>query len=115
MSTVASRLHVLGACLLALAACLVSLSVLGPLITGVIRWRIRPTILSQLYGLDAVSLFVVAPVAAVAGVSALRGRPAGALLGFAPFAYTVYMVSQYVLGPDYAHLPGNNERWFPLL
>jgi hypothetical protein len=25
------------------------------------------------------------------------------------------MVPQYVLGPDYAHLPGDNERWFPLL
>ena len=38
-----------------------------------------------------------------------------ALLGFAPAAYAVYMVPQYVLGPDYAHLAGNNERWFPLL
>src|SRR3954447_20148585 len=115
MSTVASRLRMLGACLLALAGCLVALSVLGPLITGAIQWRIRPTILSQLYGLDAVSLIVVAPLAAVAGVSALRGRPAGALVGFAPAAYAVYMVPQYVLGPDYAHVAGDNERWFPLL
>jgi hypothetical protein len=44
----------LGACLLAPAGYLVALSVLGPLITGVIQWRIRPTILSQLYGLYAV-------------------------------------------------------------
>src|SRR3954470_17462048 len=115
MSTVASRLRMLGACLLALAGCLVALSVLGPLITGVIQWRIGPTILSQLYGLDAVSLIVVAPLAAVAGVSTLRGRPAGALLGFAPAAYAVYMVPQYLLGPDYAHVAGDNERWFPLL
>src|SRR4051812_8347356 len=115
MSTVASRLRLLGVCLLGLAGCLVALSVLGPLITGVIQWRIRPTILAQLYGLDAVSLVVVAPVAAVAGVSALHGRTAGALLGFAPAAYAVYMVPQYVLGPDYAHLAGDNERWFPLL
>src|SRR4051794_17685814 len=115
MSTVASRLRMLGACLLALAGCLVALSVLGPLITGVIQWRIRPTILSQLYGLDAVSLIVVAPLAAVAGVSALRGQTTGALLGFAPAAYAVYMAPQYVLGPDYAHVAGDNERWFPLL
>jgi hypothetical protein len=115
MSTVASRLRMLGACLLALAGCLVALSVLGPLITGVIQWRIRPTILSQLYGLDAVSLIVVAPLAAVAGVSALRGQTTGALLGFAPPAYAVYMAPQYVLGPDYAHVAGDNERWFPLL
>jgi hypothetical protein len=115
MSTVASRLRTLGVCLLGVAGCLVALSVLGPLVTGVIRWRISPTILSQLYGLDAVSLIVVAPVAAVAGGLALRGRTAGALLGFAPAAYAVYMVPQYVLGPDYAHLAGDNERWFPLL
>src|SRR3954465_3755940 len=110
-----TRLRLLGVCLLGLAGALVALSVLGPLITDVIRWRIRPTILSQLYGLDAVSVMIVAPVAAVAGVSALRGRPSGALLGFAPAAYAVYMVPQYVLGPDYAHLAGDNERWFPLL
>src|SRR3954462_7587968 len=110
-----TRLRLLGVCLLGLAGALVALSVLGPLITDVIRWRIRPTILSQLYWLDAVSVMIVAPVAAVAGVSALRGRPSGALLGFAPAAYAVYMVPQYVLGPDYAHLAGDNERWFPLL
>src|SRR3954451_794380 len=110
-----TRLRLLGVCLLGLAGALVALSVLGPLITDVIRWRIRPTILNQLYGLDAVSLIVVAPVAAVAGGLALRGRTAGALLGFAPAAYAVYMVPQYVLGPDYAHLAGDNERWFPLL
>lgn len=45
----------------------------------------------------------------------LRGRSLGALLGFGPAAYAIYMVPQYVLGPDYSHLAGNNERWFPLL
>jgi hypothetical protein len=29
-------------------------------------------------------------------------------------AYTGYMFVQYVVGPDYAHLPGNNERIFPV-
>src|SRR3954468_7102831 len=87
MSTVASRLRMLGVCLLALAGCLAALSVLGPLVTGAIQWRIRPTILSQLYGLDAVSLVVVAPAGVFAGVAALPGRPAGPLLGFAPAAY----------------------------
>ena len=115
MPTVESRSRLLGFCLLGLAGCLVGLSVLGPLVAGVIHWRIRPTILGQLYGLDTVSLAVVAPVAAAAGVLALRGRTTGALLGLAPAAYAVYMVPQYVLGPDYAHLAGNNERWFPLL
>src|SRR4051794_39150803 len=115
MTIVEPRSRMLGVCLLALAGCLAALSVLGPLVTGAIQWRIRPTILSQLYGLDAVSLVAVAPAAVFAGVAALRGRPAGPLLGFAPAAYAVYMVPQYVLGPDYAHIAGNNERWFPLL
>jgi hypothetical protein len=115
MRTIDSRSRWLGMCLLALAASLSALSVLGPLVTGVIQWRIRPTILSQLYGLDTVSLAVVAPAAAVAGALALRGKPLGALLGVGPAAYAVYMVPQYVLGPDYAHIAGGNERWFPLL
>ena len=69
----------------------------------------------MLYGLDTVSLAVVAPMAAVAGLLSLRGRSLGALPGFGPAAYAIYMVPQYVLGPDYSHLAGNNERWFPLL
>jgi hypothetical protein len=39
---------------------------------------------------------------------------AGAPLALGIGAYTAYMFVQYVLGPDYAHLPGNNERLFPL-
>jgi hypothetical protein len=31
-----------------------------------------------------------------------------------PCAYAVYMLIQYVLGPEYLRLPGNNERFFPL-
>src|SRR4051794_26489971 len=115
MNTPDRSSRALGICLLALAGALVAVSVLGPLAVGVIHWRIAATIRSQLYGLDAVSLIVVAPVAALAGLMLLRGRTLGALLGLASAAYAVYMVPQYVLGPDYAHLPGNNERWFPLL
>jgi hypothetical protein len=37
-------------------------------------WRIRPTVLNQLYGLDAVSILVVAPTALVAGL-ACDARP----------------------------------------
>lgn len=84
----------LGLCLLALATTLATLSVLGPLVADVIDWRIRPTILSQLHGLDAVSFAVVAPLAGAAGVLSLRGRPLGALLGFAPAAYAFYMAPQ---------------------
>ena len=109
MSAVEPRSRMLGVTLLALAGCLVALSALGPLIGDVIEWRINAIMLNQLYGLDAVSLLVVTPTALVAGLAALRGRRAGPLLGFGPAAYTAYMVPQYVLGPDYAHLPATTN------
>jgi hypothetical protein len=110
-----SRSRWLGICLFGLAAALAAVSILGPLLTGAIEWRIRPLIRDQLYGLDALSLCVVTPISVLAGVLAVRQQALAALLGFAPAAYVVYMVPQYVLGPDYTRLPGNNERWFPLL
>src|SRR5689334_1420911 len=48
---------------------------------------------------DRLSLAVVAPFAATAGILALRRGHIGALVGFAPAAYAVCMVPQYVLGP----------------
>jgi len=105
----------LGAALLALAACVAVLSLLGPLVTGVIDYRISDLILSQLIGLDAFSLALVAPLAAVAGVLTLHGHALGPVLALGPAAYVAYMVPQYVLGPDYLNLAGNNERFFPLL
>ena len=69
----------LGAALLALAVGVAALSLLGPLVSGVIDYRITDLILSQLIGLDAVSLALVAPLAALAGVLTLRGHaPAAA-------------------------------------
>jgi hypothetical protein len=105
----------LGAALLAVAGCVASLSLLGPLVTGVIDYRITDLVLSQLIGLDAVSLALVAPLAALAGVLTLRGHALGPVLALGPAAYVAYMVPQYVLGPDYLNLAGNNERFFGLL
>lgn len=44
----------------------------------------------------------------------LRRRVAGFALALPIGAYTAYMFLQYVLGPDYVGLAGNNERLFPL-
>jgi len=104
----------LGAALLALAAGLTALSILGPLVAGVIEYRISRLILSQLIGLDALSLALVVPLTAVAGVLTLRGRPLGPVLALGSGVYVAYMVPQYVLGPDYLDLAGNNERFFGL-
>jgi hypothetical protein len=105
----------LARCLLVVGAALVAVAVLGPLVTGAIHWRIRPTVLNQLYGLDAVSLFLVAPTAGLAARLVARGSRRAPLLALAVCGYAVYVVPQYVLGPDYSHSPGDNERWFPLL
>ncbi len=32
------------------------------------------------------------------------------MLAFAPATFAAYMMPQYVIGPDYLGLPGNNER-----
>jgi hypothetical protein len=75
---------------------------------------VTETLRNQTIGLDAVSLFFVAPLALLAALLALRGHVAAPVLALGIGAYTAYMFLQYILGPDYAHLRGNNERLFPL-
>jgi hypothetical protein len=84
------------------------------LATELIRYRVTETLRNQTIGLDAVSLIVVAPLAVFAAFLVLRGRVAGPPLGLAIGAYSAYMFVQYIVGPDYAHLEGNDERLFPL-
>lgn len=103
----------LGWALLALGPLLAANSVLGPLVLDVIRYRFSEALVAQGVGLDAVSLAVVAPLAVIAGVLCLRRRPAGPALALGVGAYVAYMAIQYVVGPDYLSLPGNNERYFP--
>jgi len=89
-------------------------ALLGPLLADVIDYRVTETLLNQTLGLEAVSLAVVAPLAIVGGLLILRGHRAGAPLVVAVGAFTAYMFVQYVLGPDYLRLAGNNELYFPL-
>lgn len=90
------------AALFTLAGVLVVNSLLGPLGTGTIEYPITGTLLNQLIGLEVVTLALVAPLAGVAGLLALRGHRAAPFLGFGPAAYSAYMFVQYVLGPEYA-------------
>jgi hypothetical protein len=100
---------------IALGAMLAAVALLGPLVTGVIGWRISGLVRNQLLGLDAVSLLVVAPLAMASGVLVLRGRALGAVLALPAAFYVAYMVPQYVVGPDYLRLDGNNEQAFPIM
>jgi hypothetical protein len=79
-----------------------------------IEYRVTETLRNQTIGLDAVSLCVAAPVALAAAVLAFRRHLLGFALALGIGAYTSYMFLQYVLGPDYGHLTGNNQRLFPL-
>ncbi len=88
--------------LFALATVLLANTVLGPLGSGAIRYPISGSLLNQVIGLEVVTVGLVVPIAAVAGVLALRGHRAAALLGFGPASYSAYMFLQYVVGPEYS-------------
>ncbi|MBN2113422.1 MAG: hypothetical protein JW785_04770 [Acidimicrobiia bacterium] len=100
--------------LFALGAGLAANSLLGPLLLDVIRYHYSTTLINQGIGLDAVALFGAVPVSVAAGLLLLRGHRAGPLLAFVPTSFTAYMAPQYVVGPDYVGLPGNNEQFFLL-
>lgn len=104
----------LGFGLVALGAGLAAVAFLGPLVFAVIDYRVTGTLRNQTLGLDAVSLALVAPLTIVVGVLALRRYAAAPALALGPAAYSAYMLLQYVLGPEYLRLPGNNERFFLL-
>jgi len=95
-----------GVGLFVLAAALVLNTALGPLGTGMIAYPVTGTLLNQTIGLEAVTVCLVAPLAVLAGVLALRAHRAAPFIGLGPAAYTAYMFVQYVLGPEYDQYTG---------
>ena len=89
-------------------------SILGPLVLGVIKFHVSAGAEAQLVGGEVVSLFIVAPLAVIAGVLWLRRNPLAPTLALGPAGYSLYMYVQYVIGPQYERYPGNNEYAFPL-
>ena len=104
----------LASALVALAAGLAAVALLGPLTGGPIEYHVGETLRNQTIGLDAASLFVVAPLALAAALLVLRGHVAGSAIALGVGAYTAYMFAQYIVGPEYLARPGNNELLFPL-
>jgi hypothetical protein len=107
--------RLLGAGLLALGAVMAMVAVLGPLVLDVLRYRVSLTSLNQIIGGDAAALTVVVPITVVVGVMAIRGHPAAPVLALAPSIFVVYTYTQLIVGNEYLRLPGNVERFFPLL
>jgi hypothetical protein len=107
--------RLLGAGLLVLGAAVGAVAVLGPLVLDMLRYRTSPTSLNQIIGGDAAALAVVVPVTIAVGILALRDHPAAPVLALAPSIFVVYTYTQLILGNEYLRLPGNVERFFPLL
>lgn len=105
----------LGGGLILLGLAVATCALLGPLVTDVIRYRTSHTTLNQISGGDAAALFVVAPVSIAVGLLALRGHRAAPVLALAPSIFAGYTYAQLAVGNEYLRLPGNTERWFPLL
>lgn len=89
-------------------------AMVGPLVLGVMRLRFLANFTNQYLGGEIVSLFLVAPVAVIAGVLWLRGHRLAPVLAFAPAIYGLYLMVTLVFGADYAHQSGNQEQFFPL-
>ena len=110
------RAHrLLSAGLFTLAALIVGYAVLGPLILDVIHFRTSVSGLSQVRGGDLAALVIVVPVCGGVGVLAWRDHRAAPVLALAPAFFAMYTYSQLILGNEYLRLPGNIERFFPLL
>jgi hypothetical protein len=111
----ATRDRLLGGGLVLLAAAVAVVAVLGPLVLNVLRYRTSATSMNQIVGGDAATLMVVVPVCVAAGVLAIRGHPAAPVLALAPSIFVIYTYTTLIVGNEYLRLPGNVERFFPLL
>jgi hypothetical protein len=110
----AARSDWLGVGLIGLGLGLALVSLLGPLVLGLIDYRVTETLRNQTVGLDLLSLVLVVPFTIGVAVLALRGHRAAPLLALGPAPYVGYMMVQYVVGPADLQLPGNNESFFLL-
>lgn len=108
------RLNWLAVALFLLGSGAALVAVLGPLVSGVIRYHASEGAVHQIVGGDVAGLVLVAPVSVLAGVLVWRGHLAGAVLALGPAVYGLYMYSQLALGNDISRYPGNSERFFPL-
>ena len=100
--------------LTALGLALIAAAVLGPLILGIIEWRVSPNGLTQTYGADGAALVLLGPASLVAAWLWWRGHPVAAPLAFGVGLAALYYAVASVLGADYVQYEGNNERFFLL-
>ncbi len=102
-----------GLALLVLGLGVASSAILGPLVLGVIEFRVSDNAERQLVGGEIVSLLLAAPIAVAAGALWLRGHRLAPALALGPALYAVYTYVQLILGSEYQRYDGNNEYAFP--
>jgi len=93
---------------------LIYLAVMGPLISGAIKYRTPEVINNQLIGQDLVNLAVLAPVLIIGGILLwLRKNTAKYLLIATPL-FLIYYTLSYTIGWEWSvpQYSGNNEKWF---
>lgn len=98
-----------------LALTMAAAAALGPVLLNLMHYRTSPTTLNQLIGSDTATLYVIAPLGALAAAACHRRHPAGALLASGVGVFATYTYAQIIIGQEYLRLPGNVERFFPLL
>jgi len=87
--------------LVALAVGLAANALAGPLGLDMVAYPFSETLVNQTIGLEAVTLAVVVPWSLIAALLFVRDHVAAPYLATAPAGYAVYMLAQYVLGPQY--------------
>ncbi len=93
---------------------LIYLSVIGPLILGLIKYRTPEVINNQLVGQDLINMIIVGPLLLAGGVLLwLRKTLAKYLLILTPL-FLIYFALSYTIGWEWgsAQYPGNNEKYF---
>jgi hypothetical protein len=78
---------------------------LGPFVADRIDYPLSDTLINQTIGLDAYSLLVAAPLAAVIALLGFRGHAAFPVLAIGLASYAAYMLVQYIAGPAYLEIP----------
>ena len=91
-----------------------AVSLLGPLVLGLIEYHASAGAVGQVRGGDVAGLLLVAPTALASAVLSWRGRRGAEALAVAPAGYGLYMYAQLAVGGDIARYDGNSERWFVL-
>ena len=97
-----------------LALGIIVAAILGPLLSGLIRFHLPDSLVTQYEGGEVVTLFLAAPLLLAASWLWMQEDRLAPALAFGPAAYTVYTFVTAIVGQEYAHYDGNGERAFPL-